>query len=499
MKKNEIDLASPQRQSGWAVIFIILRFLKSFIRQAWVLLIPLVLGRNSANSEWDIWEIAIAGLGLFSAIWSIIAYFRYYFNLSAEEFIIQQGILSKSKINIPYERIQSVNFRQSFLHQLLNVTEVTIDTAGSGEKEIQIDALSIENAHVLRKEIFERKKEKFVSAHEEEADNSESHEVILNLSNSNLLKVGLAQNHLKPVGLVIGFIFSIWAYSWQFETDINPVDVFRNIYAFLEELPILQLIFLAGLFVIFSVAYSVITTFLNHANLSFMRMSEKFQLIQGLFTRKEVAALDRKIQFISWGQNILEKKLGFFNLSFEQAGSRSFRNRANNFSIPGCSSNKIKYVQKTWLGKNSILDATEAVSIHMFYYNLRYILAFFFIILIPLAWIKAFIPIILFSILCLYSILTNWLKFKKKRFYFDANELYISGGGLGLKFSLMPTYKVQNLSIRQTPYQWRRKLATLYIYTAAGALIIPFIKEKRAKELLNFFLYKVETSSRPWM
>jgi putative membrane protein len=58
---------------------------------------------------------------------------------------------------------------------------------------------------------------------------------------------------------------------------------------------------------------------------------------------------------------------------------------------------------------------------------------------------------------------------------------------------------VQNIIIQQNPYQWRRQLATLRVYTAAGSLIIPFISEKRAQELLDFFIYQVENSRKPWM
>lgn len=498
MKRNDTDLTIPQRQSGWAIIFILLKFFRSFIRQAWVLLIPLVLGRNRSNSQWDIWEVAIAGLGLFSAVWSIIAYFRYYYSLSEEELIIQKGIINKSKINIPYKRIQSVNFKQNFLHQFLNVTEVAIDTAGSGEKEIEIDALTLENAKALRQEILDRKKVETKESNAE-IEAYESIENIMSLSNSDLLKVGLTQNHLKPVGLIIGFVFSIWAYSWQFEYEINPMDVFKNIHSFVENLSFAQSIVLVFLFIIFSIAYSVITTFLNHANLLFTRISEKFQLSQGLFTRKEIAAIDRKIQFISWGQNLLQKKIGFFNLRFEQAGSRSFRDRLSNFRIPGCTTDKINFVKEAWMKENKIIHQTEVVSAHMFYYILRYLVIIFAIPLAALAYIGHYILFVLLFSLAIFSIVNNWLKYKKKRFFLDKDLLYITGGGLGFKYSLMPTYKVQNVSIEQNPYQWRRKLASLHIFTAAGALVIPFIPEKRAIELLDFFIYTVEKSKKPWM
>lgn len=497
MRRNEsIDLRTPQRQSMWAIIFIVLRFLRSFIRQAWVIFIPIFLGRGSSSSQWDTWEIAIAGLGVFSAIWSIIAYFRYYFNLGDQELIIQKGLLNKANINIPYERIQSVNFNQNFLHQFLNVTEVAIDTAGSGDKEIQIDALTIDVAKALRQQILEKKKED-LPLMEEEVEEEE--DVIMTLSKQELFRVGLTQNHLKPVSLILGFISSLWIYAWQFDIDVDPKELWQTTNSFIENRSILELFFLTVIFILFSVVYSIITTFLNHADLRFIRKEKKFQLTQGLFTRKEIAAVDRKIQFIGWGQNLLERTLGFFNLRFEQAGSRSLRQRVNNFRIPGCTQSKIDYVKLAWLRLKPKQYEIEKVSIHMFYYSFRYLLLIFGGLLAILAYNEVFKSFGIVAIVGVYLGIIEWLQYKKQGFYFNHEVLYITGGGLGFKSSLMPTYKIQNVSIEQTPYQWRRKLASLKVYTAAGALVIPFITEKRAEELLDFFIYQVEVSNRPWM
>ena len=498
MKKNEpIDLRTPQRQSIWAIIFIVLRFLRSFIRQAWVIFIPIFLGRGRSDSQWDTWELAIAGLGLFSAIWSIIAYFRYYYHLGDEELIIQKGLLNKANINIPYERIQSVNFNQNFLHQFLNVTEVAIDTAGSGDKEIQIDALTIDVAKALRQQILEKKKEEVSGSLDIVLEEDE--EVIMTLSKRELIKVGLTQNHLKPISLILGFISSLWIYAWQFDIEVDPKELLQTANTFMEDRSIPELIFLIAIFSLISVAYSVITTYLNHADLRFIRKEKKFQLTQGLFTRKEIAAVDRKIQFVRWGQNLLQRSLGFFNLRFEQAGSRSLRERINNFRIPGCTVPKIDYVKKAWLKLPPQEYPMEKVSIHMFYYSLRYLLLIFGVLLALLAYNGAFKTFTIVLIVATLIGVIEWMQYKKKGFYFDNQVLYISGGGLGFKYALMPTYKIQNLSIEQSPYQWRRQLASLKIYTAAGALVIPFISEKRAKELLDFFIHHVEVSNKPWM
>ena len=164
-KKNSLSFSDPQRQSEWAIIFIILKFLRRFLMQIWPILAAVALGR-SRNSEFDTFELVIAGLGVFSLISSILAYFRYYFHISDKELVIQKGILKKVRLDLPFDRIQSVNFSQNFLHQLLNVTAVEIESAGSDQKELKIDALQIPVADKLREELLKRKGQVIVDSSE---------------------------------------------------------------------------------------------------------------------------------------------------------------------------------------------------------------------------------------------------------------------------------------------------------------------------------------------
>ena len=210
-KKNSLSFSDPQRQSEWAIIFIILRFLRKFLVQIWPILAAVALGR-SRNSHFDTFELVIAGLGVFSLISSILAYFRYYFHISDEELVIQKGILKKVRLDLPFDRIQSVNFSQNFLHQLLNVTAVEIESAGSDQKELKIDALQIPVADKLREKLLKKKGQVIVNSIDYASSDTTVSvprtKEIMSLDVRSLLKVGLTQNHLRPIGLVLSLVAS---------------------------------------------------------------------------------------------------------------------------------------------------------------------------------------------------------------------------------------------------------------------------------------------------
>jgi len=502
MRRSEL-FVEPSRQSQWAIVFIILRFLKGFLRQLWPIALAVYLGRNSS---FDRYEMIFSGLGIFGMISSVIAYYKYYFYVSDQELVIRSGLIKKVHLNIPFERIQSVNFKQTVLHQFFRVTELEIETAGSKDQETRLDALTMDRAEALRKLLLEKRAAALSINQTDEQDakifnvleEELPREPILELSIEQLIKVGLTQNHLAPIGIVLGLMFSAMVYG--FTMDLNPIDYLRSVVSYGEELSILHYVLIGIAVLILSVLFSVITTLLRHYNLDFWRQGEKFQVVQGLLTRREFAALDNKIQILNWGQNPLERWIGFLNIIFRQAKSGDGRKSNVKFVIPGCSKDQVEFVKEQWLDKKvAEFENKKTVSIHYFLRFAIYFVSFFTLIAVLNAYLgnwPVFAGIVLFVVL---GVVFRWIKYKKLKYAFNGDEVYIGGGVIGLRHSLLPAFKIQNLSIQQNPYQWRRDLATLVIDTAAGRIKIPYIAEIEAQALLDKYIYKVETSRKPWM
>jgi len=499
MKKNNY-FSSPSRQSQWAIVFIILRFLRKSLSQLWPILIAFFLGKSSS---FDKYEILLSGFGLLGGVSSIVAYFRYYFFVSEDELVIRSGLFKKVKLNIPFERIQSVNFKQTLLHRLFQVTEVEIETAGSDTLESRLDALTMEKAEALRTLLLEKRDEALsVSSELSEEDDiikvEEEKETILELSFNQLIKVGLTQNHFKLVGITIGFMFSLFIYAITFDIEIR--DIYEYLTDFQSEITFGQQILLAVLIVCLSVLYSIISVILRNYKLHFWRQGNKFQIVQGLFTRREIAALDSKIQMLHWGQNPLERWIGFYNILFRQASSSGKTKRSQNFEIQGCDLSQVNFVQNQWLDKEvGSFDNTEGITRHFFWRGLFYRSLFFGILIAVAGYLQEWMAIPILIILAGIAIRLKWLQYVKTRYGYNDNELCIGGGVLGMKHTLLPAHKIQNLTIEQTPYEWRRNLASLKIDTAAGKVIIPFIEYKKAEDLLDQLIYRVEKTQKGWM
>ncbi len=145
-------LYQPQRQSPKAVLLILLKYLKIIVRQMWPILLIVLI--NPTNGKGMIITVIAFGIALISLIYSLVEYTRYYFFIQNNELCVRSGVFRKTVLNVPFDRIQSIDFKRNLVHQFLNVVSVQVDTAGSKGSELELDAIELERAEELREFIF---------------------------------------------------------------------------------------------------------------------------------------------------------------------------------------------------------------------------------------------------------------------------------------------------------------------------------------------------------
>jgi len=493
------NFTEPRRQSIIAILLIIQKSLKVIVRQIWPFILIFFVGGSASSYKGMILPVIIA-LSLFSTFWAVLSYFKYYFYIQDDELIIEKGVLSKTKLNIPFDRIQTVNFQQNIIHQLFNVKKLEIDTAGSAGNEFSMEALPVDVADDLRDVILERKSQ-LVQADAitpEKIENAvvETESLILDLSFIDLLKVGVSQNHFRSGGIILaGMVYFISQLS-----DLG-LDVEGEIGHYIDNGAFPGLTILVSLIVVFlivSFLISLTRTVFTYYNLNLWRVGNKYKLEKGLFNRRETSAVDQKIQIVEWSNNPLKKIFNYFDVRLKQASSVQVRSKQS-IVIPGCHPEHVEYLKSNWLGAldHQNLDP-QGVSIHFFIRKLMYRLLF--AIILCVAVFKFYPSFIIIPILLIpYQIIYSWYSYKKKSFALNADVLYVGGGIFGDRHALMPLYKIQSVSMNQSPYESRRQLSTVRVMTASGSMIIPYIETDLATKIHDYLMYSIESSRKDWM
>ena len=199
---NTYDFSEFSRQSSKGIIVNYSVILYKSLKSSWVL-IPILLTKD--KSELNLTKILLAVLAIliYILIRAILVYLNFKFKIKDNAFILKQGILNKSNISVPFEKIQHINFKQNFIQQLINVTQVEIETAGAKTVEISIKALSREKAVALKKALFTKMQEVVTPE-----DSEPTKEILHKITIAELFKVSISENHFKSLALLFAFIFS---------------------------------------------------------------------------------------------------------------------------------------------------------------------------------------------------------------------------------------------------------------------------------------------------
>ncbi len=506
MKMNDqFDFSSPLNQSPVAIILLIWKYFVNIIRQFWPAIIAVFIGQRSGNMS-NIILISIIVVAASSLIFAIAYYFRFSFYVKDDELHIRKGVLKKTNLNIPFERIQTLNFEESIIHQIFSVVKIEVDTAGSSKNEFTFNAIQRPIAEALRNQILTRKSEIVELPEHDEVNALEGEKEIVQsplykifgLNFKDLFIIGLTQNHLRTMVLI--FFFLLWAIGELEDAGLdldfinmeNAEAIVRSGIAFLIGLSVLSLILI--------IIGTSIRTIIKYFDFAMYRSKDGFKIQSGLFNRKEYAALDHKIQQIKWINNPLKRIFKIHHLQLKQASSIEVSSKKS-IKIPGIQIEKIYDIIDFSLKSDVDLDRLKMHGIEQQYLirNIMYFSIFPWLILSfgLYCWFESKLFFLILLIIP-YLLITYYVAYRKWRFAFDSNVLYTHHGVFENKNNIIEIHKIQNVQITQSPYQWRRNLANLQIYTAAGELRIPYIKMSKAIQIKDFLLYKVETSKKKW-
>ncbi|HAY71760.1 MAG TPA: hypothetical protein DCX89_07695 [Saprospirales bacterium] len=499
MKRNDFDFSQPNKQSYAAIVFLAYHFFRILVRQLWPVLIAVLVGRENLKNML-FW--IIAGISVLVFVFAVISYLRYYFYIDNDELVVVKGIFKRSRTNIPFQRIQTINIEQSILHQLLQVAKLEVDTAGSKGTEFSFSALSMAKAEALRQVVLEQKSKILplpqTSGVEKISGSELALQTILHLSFSELIRIGATQNHLRSLLIILAFFMTLYNQVEDIGVDTDQVvDQINEEVVYFGKIAI---IILGLMSVLASFTFSLIRTIIRYYDFTLFRTNDGFKIVSGLFTKKQISAKDHKIQYISWADNPLKRLLGLYDVYLKQASSSEVRD-TKSISIPGCNSKNVERIKFYYVSPEEWKDLKNfKISGKYIYVRVLY---FGILPAIILGSLMLFTDFKIYSLLTALWPLLVYLAFrvnhKKWNFAINHELIYIRNGIFGNYFKALRLYKIQSMALRQSIYQRKHQLATITIYTASGNINIPYVHLDLAKDICNFVLFKIESDKRKWM
>ena len=502
MEQNNYDFSVPKRQPPVAIGIILIKFFKVTVKALWPIVLSVFIGRRASSTFDDVFLYIIIAFGAFNLIGSVLSYFRFYYYIEDNGVVLDKGVLKKTRTNIPFERIQTINFNQNILHQIFNVVSLEIDTAGANKSEITIDALSKEEAEALRDFILAEKKQIIQESGTEEEKVSdlekESSELLLHLKPKDLLKVGFSQNHLRSMGIIFAFVFTTINQITDSISDLFS-DQLSQYESYILDHSIFAFLVSAILVLFISFLFSLISTVLKYYDLKLWLSKKGLKLVRGLLNREDITINKNKVQMVSWSTNPIRSIFKMYTLQIAQASSTEVNAQKSKINVPGSYKDQVSKVinmvfPSDYLGTETKRSISPVVKLRlMFFFG-------FIPTVIGLAsWFLIDEDALYFLIILPITYFLSNLYYIKRSYEINEELVRSNGGVIGTDNMLTQIHKVQAVKIKQSWYQRRKQLATIDLYTAAGEMSIPFITLNEALQLESFILYRIESDKREWM
>jgi len=495
MKKSEDWYLSPTRQSAFAIMFIIYRVINALVRGFWPILV-IVLFQSDRFSKSTI-AIGAAVIGVVVVIASILHYLRFFFYLDGNQLHVEKGVLRRTRLDIPIDRIQSIALEQPLLHRLFNVLKVKIDTAGSAGEEFSFSALSVARAETLKRILQQEKKGSTATMEEDQPASQDK--LVMQLSVRDLIKIGVSQNHIRTAGIILFFVLSLGEQVQDVVGDwlSDRLDLLGEILA--KNAVAMGILFGVGIVLIAFVG-TLIRTISRYYDLKLWRRPDGYRVNSGLLNRHEQVVAQNKVQMLQWNSNPIKKFFGIVAFRFYQASS-NVMSSAKAITVPGCNYAQLDQIRNQYLGSIPLKPTYRfEISRKLFvrrWFFLGCLPSLLFFALFILSWYFIYFFVAVFWVIGAY-----WYQDRYHRTwqgFLNDRILQTSSGVVEITTRMLQHFKIQGLKIRQTPYQRRHQIATLHFYTASGPVVIPYISLEQAIHTKNYFNYQVESSRKPWM
>ena len=499
---NTTDQGTWRRTSPFAILFFFGRILRLIAKNAWQSLAPLlallVASKGDLVSRLTLGGIAFV---LVITVASLLSYWFFRFQISADSILIRQGVFKKTQLDIKFGRIQGINTTQNPVYRLLGLVTVSFDTAGSAGSEGNLPAVTRDFADALRERIGKQRTVESTG----DADSAAAAGALLQLDWRDMIRIGLADRRALIVFAFIGplmeridenidrylsaFIQAAAANGIEFDTA-SGISIGITIF-----------VSVILLFIIVSIA----AAFLRYHNFQLFLDGRTLRSHAGLLTAHEHSMELGKIQTLRLEQGIVQRLLGRYRFTARQAVSSGKDRSQKVFVVPVVTSALADALRKKFLapeGGRLSQDPTgtgfEPISPHYMRSKILFIgllpsLLAAFVLSMKLG-TAALVFVLWFPAVAALSY-RNW---QRAGFMYDAEEIIRRSGLLGYRTVGLLFRKAQRVTVTQSRYQRRKGLASLRIYMASGSVRVPYIEHRKAQQLRDYILYKVESSQLAW-
>lgn len=499
----EANFNQPQRQSKIGILVLFFDSLYKFGRASLPIIFIFLIKADFTDKL-----LIFAGILGLIVVTAIVAYLKYinftfYIDDKHDEFIVNEGIINKTKTTIQLNKIQQVNIHQNLIHRIIGIYALNVDTAGSDKKEGNIKAISHSLAVALKSKLLDNElKKKYIFNDEvAEIEENTTPNSFLKIHFISLLKIGITSNYVKSIGLILTFFFTILENLKNIgKEDVIDEDKIGKV---VNSFPVIYgiLMFILVMFTIIFII-NIGRTLIKYFNYSIAKQKGSLLLSYGLINTESTILKPEKVQIVNISRNFFQKKLNVLEIKIKQAASDEKKQSKAQIEIPGCNNFEkdeiLKLIFKELPQKGAMMQPNFR----------KLVFSIFLTIVLPLSGFFIFGKYINtealnyshFTIVyTIFFLLIHYFGFRNYRLFVSKNHIIKQSGAWDIDNEIIEIKKIQALTTSQLFWHKSLNIGSLTMHTAAGNITFHLGKFDKIKEYVNLWLYEIETSESNWM
>jgi len=270
------------------------------------------------GGQTDVWLMI---LFVPTVVAALAKYASYRYRLDPDELVIREGIVTRNERHVPYSRVQNIDLVQNPLQRWLGVAEVRVETASGDKPEAVMRVLSLSAVERLREHVFRERVTAETAALAADAGAGSPSKVLVRTGLRDLVLVGLTSHRgLAVVAAALGLL-------WQLD-PLDDVDE-RWLETRLSHLELaipgpLATVLLASaaalallaLLTLLSIAWAIV----RYHGFTLRARGEDLRVEYGLFTRVSATIPKHRIQLLSLRRGPIHRLAGRTAVLIETAG-----------------------------------------------------------------------------------------------------------------------------------------------------------------------------------
>jgi putative membrane protein len=277
-----------------------------------------LIGTGAWKQGWLVIVATLLALGLFTALFSYLAWRHFRYRLGESDIRVERGLLNRTARSVPYERIQDVSLEQSLVPRLFGMVDVKFETGAGGKDEVHIRYVSPAEADALRDAVRARKDGEAAAAGGIAAE--EPLRPLFAMDLKRLATFGVFEFSLVVFAVLAGaaqqfdFLlpFDLWNYREWIGLVAGPGHRLQELGAAAQVIG--ALLALATLAVV-GLATGLIRTVLRDYGFTLEQTAKGLRRRRGLLTRSDVVMPLHRVQALKLSSGIVRRRFGWHALS----------------------------------------------------------------------------------------------------------------------------------------------------------------------------------------